>query len=243
MLAHHNQFHISAEGKYLMTSIRRVTALIALMFALACGSAASPNAGASPGGDLSAYPTGEARSGDSPAAGSTNQLDKVKQTNTQDTANKAPGKKKEMSRAGSPAASSNTANGPATSQPSAMAEKKEEAPGSLASAGGIEPISDEQAVEELRRAGISTSGWDTNFNLRSVDYDDILGGGPNKDGIPAIDAPIFQTVTEADEWLDGREPVQVVHIDGDARAYPMQIMMFHEIVNDTVGGEPVVITY
>ena len=87
------------------------------------------------------------------------------------------------------------------------------------------------------------AGWDTNFNLRSVDYDDILGGGPNKDGIPAIDAPIFQTVTEADEWLDGREPVQVVLIDGDARAYPMQIMMFHEIVNDTVGGEPVVITY
>ena len=192
---------------------------------------------------MSAYPTGEARSGDRPATVSTNQLDKVKQINTQDTANKAPGKKTEMSMAGSPSASSNTANGPATSQPSVIAEKKEEAPGSLAGTGGIEPISDEQAVAELRRAGISTSGWDTNFKLRSVDYDDILGGGPGKDGIPSIDAPIFETVTEADAWLDGREPVQVVHVNGDIRAYPIQIMMFHEIVNDTVGGEPVVITY
>ncbi len=226
-----------------MTSILRVTALIALVFALACGSAASPDAGASPEGGRSAYPTGEASSRDSPETGANNQTDKGKQANAPDTANEAPGKKKEMSGADSPSASSNTANGPATSQPSVIAENKDETPGSPLVSGGIEPISAEQAVAELRRAGISASGWDTNFNLRSVDYDDILGGGPNKDGIPAIDAPIFQTVTEADEWLDGREPVQVVHIDGDARAYPMQIMMFHEIVNDTVGGEPVVITY
>ena len=95
---------------------------------------------------------------DSFAAGSTNRLDKVKQTNAEDTANKVPGKKAEMSMAGSPSASSNTANGPATSQPSVMAEKKEESPGSPAGTGGIEPISDEQAVAELRRAGISTSG-------------------------------------------------------------------------------------
>ena len=117
------------------------------------------------------------------------------------------------------------------------------APTVNAGAAAIAPVSEEQALAELRRAGISPRGWRTNFTLRSVDYGDISGGGPGKDGIPAIDAPRFETVAEADEWLDGREPVQVVNIGGDARAYPMQIMMFHEIVNDTVGGEPVVVTY
>ncbi len=105
------------------------------------------------------------------------------------------------------------------------------------------PISEEQARRELRKAGILTTGWKTNFTLRSIDYGDLFSGGPGKDGIPAIDAPKFETVAESDEWLDDREPVQVVNLNGDARAYPMQIMMWHEVVNDTVGGEPVVITY
>ena len=108
---------------------------------------------------------------------------------------------------------------------------------------GIVPISEEQARQELRKAGILTTGWRTNFTLRSIDYGDLFSGGPGKDGIPAIDAPNFDTVAEADEWLDDREPVQVVNLNGDPRAYPMQIMMWHEVVNDTVGGEPVVITY
>ena len=107
----------------------------------------------------------------------------------------------------------------------------------------IVPVSEEQARQELRKAGILTTGWKTNFTLRSVDYGDIFSGGPGKDGIPAIDAPKFDTVAEADQWLDEREPVQVVNLNGDARAYPMQIMMWHEVVNDTVGWEPVVITY
>ena len=108
---------------------------------------------------------------------------------------------------------------------------------------GIVPIGEDQARQELRKAGVLTTGWKTNFTLRSIDYGDIFSGGPGKDGIPAIDAPKFGTVAEADEWLDDREPVQVINLNGHARAYPMQIMMWHEIVNDTVGGEPVVITY
>ena len=72
---------------------------------------------------------------------------------------------------------------------------------------------------------------------------EITGGGPGKDDIPPIDQPKFETVSEANDWLVDREPVQVVNIDGDARAYPLQIMIWHEVVNDTVGGEPVVVTY
>ena len=92
-------------------------------------------------------------------------------------------------------------------------------------------------------AAFSTFGWSTNFQLRSVYYSEIIGGGPGKDDIPPIDQPVFEPVAEAGQWLTDREPVQVVNIGDDARAYPLQIMIWHEVVNDTVGGEPVVVTY
>ena len=76
-----------------------------------------------------------------------------------------------------------------------------------------------------------------------IDPGDILSGGPPPDGIPPIDDPQFITVAEADEWLNDPEPVMVVDIGGDVRAYPIQILMWHEIVNDTVGGVPLVVTY
>ncbi len=90
----------------------------------------------------------------------------------------------------------------------------------------------------------STGFWEkTNFCLHSVDYEEIFSGGPPPDGIPAIDEPQFVSPQEADQWLEDPEPVISVRIGEDARAYPLQIMTWHEIVNDTVGGLPVVITF
>jgi len=86
--------------------------------------------------------------------------------------------------------------------------------------------------------------WDeTNFCKHSVDYDSIISGGPPPDGIPPIDNPTFEEIQSADEWLEDIEPVIAFEINGDARAYPLQIMTWHEIVNDSVGGEPVVVTF
>ncbi len=76
-----------------------------------------------------------------------------------------------------------------------------------------------------------------------VDTGRIFPGGPPPDGIPPIDDPQFLGVEEADAYLSDDEPVVVLEIDGDARAYPAQILIWHEIVNDTVGGIPVSITY
>ncbi|MFQ5947744.1 MAG: DUF3179 domain-containing protein [Acidimicrobiia bacterium] len=76
-----------------------------------------------------------------------------------------------------------------------------------------------------------------------VDPSQILSGGPPPDGIPPIDDPRFVTVEEADGYLQPEEPVVVLEIDGDARAYPVQVLIWHEIVNDVVGGVPVSITY
>ena len=83
----------------------------------------------------------------------------------------------------------------------------------------------------------------TDFTKHSVPYSEILSGGPPRDGIPAIDDPRFVSVEEAESWLEPREPVILFRIGNDVRAYPIQIVMWHEIVNDTVGGVPVVVTF
>jgi hypothetical protein len=70
-----------------------------------------------------------------------------------------------------------------------------------------------------------------------------MSGGPPKDGIPAIDRPRFISTGEADRFLADREPVAVIEIGGISRAYPLQILTWHEIVNDEIGGRPVAVTY
>ena len=84
----------------------------------------------------------------------------------------------------------------------------------------------------------------TDFSKRSVAFSEILSGGPPKDGIPAIDEPKFASIEKAQKsGLADREPVIAVAIKGDVRAYPLRILMWHEIVNDTVGGIPVAVTF
>ena len=87
------------------------------------------------------------------------------------------------------------------------------------------------------------SEWRTDFSKHTVPLDEIVSGGPPKDGIPAIDDPTFVSIRSADRWINDREPVAVVRLGGEARAYPLQILIWHEIVNDVVGGTPVTITF
>jgi hypothetical protein len=83
---------------------------------------------------------------------------------------------------------------------------------------------------------------DDSFPKPLVDPDDLLAGGPPPDGIPAIDEPTFLAPGRVD-FLEETEPVMALEIGDDARAYPLQIMTWHEIVNDTVAGVPVAVTY
>ncbi|MFZ5921906.1 MAG: DUF3179 domain-containing protein [Chloroflexota bacterium] len=96
--------------------------------------------------------------------------------------------------------------------------------------------------DEAPPAG-AASEFTTDFSRHSVPYDEIFSGGPPKDGIPSIDDPKFETITYADLWLGDREPVILVRVGDDARAYPIQVLMWHEIVNDEVGGLPLTITF
>jgi uncharacterized protein DUF3179 len=75
-----------------------------------------------------------------------------------------------------------------------------------------------------------------------VDPGQIRSGGPPPDGIPAVDHPRFERAGQVG-WLKADEPVLAAEVNGEARAYPVQILIWHEIVNDTVGGIPIAITY
>ena len=73
--------------------------------------------------------------------------------------------------------------------------------------------------------------------------DNARSGGPPPDGIPSIDDPNFLPADESPRNLVDESPVFGVEINGDARAYPQYVLVWHEIVNDVVGGEPVAVTY
>jgi hypothetical protein len=76
-----------------------------------------------------------------------------------------------------------------------------------------------------------------------VPVSEIFSGGPPPDGIPSLDEPVFMGVAEATDQLEPEEAVVALVIDGDARAYPVRVLIWHEIVNDTVGGVPVSVTF
>jgi hypothetical protein len=83
----------------------------------------------------------------------------------------------------------------------------------------------------------------TDFSRHSVEYREILSGGPPPDGIPAIDEPVFESIDDATQWLELDWPVMFFEHNGDARAYPLAILVYHEIVNDVVGDLPVTLTF
>ena len=108
-------------------------------------------------------------------------------------------------------------------------------------AGGELPPDEERVARTL---GVRASeNWRTDFSKISIPLDEIASGGPPKDGIPAIDDPKFVSAEDADRWLEPSEPVIVAEHDGVVKAYPFQILIWHELVNDVVGGRPLVITF
>ena len=89
---------------------------------------------------------------------------------------------------------------------------------------------------------IGLSAWD--FSKHSVPVDEILSGGPPKDGIPAIDRPRFVSATKASgSFLDDGDRVLALVVNGKKKAYPLKILNWHEIANDRIGGRNVVVSF
>ena len=81
------------------------------------------------------------------------------------------------------------------------------------------------------------------FNKSIVPLDQIVSGGPPPDGIPSIDNPQFVSIKDADNFMADSDLILGVNINGDIRGYPLQILVWHEIVNDMVGETPIAVTY
>ncbi len=106
--------------------------------------------------------------------------------------------------------------------------------------GADEPTPSRPVVEGLPSG--ARSEFETDFTMHSVPFSEI-STVLAKDRIPAIDDPTFVGVDQADDWLASEEPVLMLEMGGEARAYPIQILMYHEIVNDVVDNTPVAATY
>ena len=91
-------------------------------------------------------------------------------------------------------------------------------------------------------AQLSAQGWRTDFDRSTIDLSE-LSVNVRRDAIPSIDRPKFVTIRGAEGWLKKREPVISVVVDGQARAYPLQILTWHEIVNDELAGVPLIVTF
>ncbi len=98
-------------------------------------------------------------------------------------------------------------------------------------------------AQDTERVAEERSHWKTDWDHRWIDLAELKSGGPPKDGIPSIDNPSFVPIEDAEAWLNSREPVISLVIGDEARAYPLQIMTFHEIVNHELVGEPVLVTF
>ena len=85
--------------------------------------------------------------------------------------------------------------------------------------------------------------WSTDLGRHTVPLGEIRPGGPPRDGIPPIDRPVFVPSRDAPDYLADHEPVVALELGGEQRAYPLSILIAHEIVNDIVAGEAVAVTY
>lgn len=103
----------------------------------------------------------------------------------------------------------------------------------------------------LVAAGVSPAGadvarwqrsWKTDFSRLTVPPSEIVAGGPPRDGIPPIDTPRFEAASHTKRYAD-REPVIVLSVGSETRAYPLSVLTWHEIVNDVIGGRFVAVTY
>ena len=89
----------------------------------------------------------------------------------------------------------------------------------------------------------TTAGQTTqNHSLARLE-ENVVSGGPGKDGIPPIDEPKFVSASEMDDQLKPEDKVFVLDYKGETKVYPQPVLVWHEIVNDEVAGDKLSITY
>ncbi len=92
-------------------------------------------------------------------------------------------------------------------------------------------------------AQLGRGNWRTDLSKKSIQLSELISGGPPKDGIPGVNDPKFVSPTEAAKWVSPKEPVLVIEHADEVRAYPLQILIWHELVNDQIGDLPVLVSF
>lgn len=100
---------------------------------------------------------------------------------------------------------------------------------------------DRKGKKQLLPAGVGQKPFDV--TRHSIPISDIESGGPPRDGIPALIEPKFVTADKAGKFLAKNDRVIGVVHNGEARAYPIKILNWHEAVNDNMGPIPFLVTW
>jgi len=101
----------------------------------------------------------------------------------------------------------------------------------------------QQQVHQNTEHAFFQDGFHTNTAKHSIPLDQILDGGPGKDGIPALLHPAFVSVSDAGQFLSDNSAGLVVTVGTTTRFYPFAILNWHEVVDDTIAGRPLLITF
>src|SRR5215472_14339812 len=104
---------------------------------------------------------------------------------------------------------------------------------------------EERLIVEKKTTHIPAGSGQKPFDVTRhvISLSQIQSGGPPKNGIPALDHPVFISAAEADRDLKSEDLVLGVEFAGVAKAYPVRILNWHEVVNDDVGDQPVLISW
>jgi len=94
----------------------------------------------------------------------------------------------------------------------------------------------------LAALALTSPAWGWDFEKHSIPLEEIQAGGPPRDGIPALLEPRFVDAAEA-SFLRPEDRMLGFIQGGEARAYPIRILSWHELVNDRVGGTPVLVSW
>lgn len=86
-------------------------------------------------------------------------------------------------------------------------------------------------------------GGDFDVRLHAIPLGEIRGGGPPKDGIPSLSNPEFVSAEQGDRFLLSWDRVLGVEYNGVAKAYPIKILNWHEVVNDSIGDKPIAVSW
>jgi len=92
-------------------------------------------------------------------------------------------------------------------------------------------------------SNFASGGIEIDKDKAAINLADLKSGCPFKDCIPSIDNPNFETASQADKYLKEQDIVFGINYEGVIRAYPQRILNSHEIVNDTIGDKPVVVSF